>query len=341
MVEEQKQINELPNKTPKSTKRRTLFSIMNIIGKQCKVRTIDNKTIIGVVFSLTRSGIVAFDCKINKKPIGHYCFNFTEIISIETKTTLVTHRNFKTDTQISKKRQEKPKQLVKWESEDTGEEIELRGSTSWDQFKVNQEKFGVKSTYDETLYTTKRVKEEELTQKQLEQARQIAAELGETNEEPEEEEEARYAAVIGSGRYRKNSDYSLPVSETKNEYKQLRNALMNPRGSARRSSFLYSDSIAALDPMINYKPLDPKAEEKLEKFKKEREYVKRLDTIEDLREFAKKIPRKDSEAFSMNPNVSDFKPRTQPSPPPESLIDHYTALWKSYSELKYLSWVGT
>ncbi|KAI5959090.1 PBP1 [Candida pseudojiufengensis] len=66
-------------------------------------------------------------------------------------------KEFKTDSDISKKSYEE-RDLVKWEPEE-GEELEKLSledtSGPWDQFKVNQEKFGVESTFDEHIYTTR------------------------------------------------------------------------------------------------------------------------------------------------------------------------------------------
>ncbi|KAI3402586.2 SEC6 [Candida oxycetoniae] len=81
---------------------------------------------------------------------------------------LADKSEFKTDSDISSEQKNKPfeeRDLVKWEPEEsdlqglTLEEEEERhtsnGGAQWDQFKVNQEKFGVESTYDEHLYTTR------------------------------------------------------------------------------------------------------------------------------------------------------------------------------------------
>ena len=49
----------------------------------------------------------------------------------------------------------KERELERWVPDD---EVELTledDGSEWDQFKVNQEKFGVESSYDEHLYTTR------------------------------------------------------------------------------------------------------------------------------------------------------------------------------------------
>lgn len=67
---------------------------------------------------------------------------------------------FKTDADISSRFQINERELQKWVPEDDSLAVSLDEDTSnsneqWDQFKVNEEKFGVESTYDEHLYTTR------------------------------------------------------------------------------------------------------------------------------------------------------------------------------------------
>ena len=82
---------------------------------------------------------------------------------------------------------------------------------AWDQFATNEQKFGVKNTYDENLYTT-RLEKHTLTPDQIAKAERLASEierkgpvqaraaLGDGGDDGEDEE-ARYSAVIGSGAY--------------------------------------------------------------------------------------------------------------------------------------------
>lgn len=93
-------------------------------------------------------------------------------------------KNFKTDTDISRGRGDvKERELQKW-TPDTGDEVPgishqtlEESSTSWDQFTVNEEKFGVKSTYDEHLYTTKINKDDPHYEKRLKEAERLAKEI--------------------------------------------------------------------------------------------------------------------------------------------------------------------
>lgn len=48
------------------------------------------------------------------------------------------------------------RELQRWtpDTEIPQEDLELRGDRGWDQFAVNQQRFGVQSSYREDLYTT-------------------------------------------------------------------------------------------------------------------------------------------------------------------------------------------
>lgn len=66
---------------------------------------------------------------------------------------------FRTDTDISGGRVIKERELQRWVPDEDYPALELDDFESdngtWDQFKVNEKKFGVESTYDEHLYTTR------------------------------------------------------------------------------------------------------------------------------------------------------------------------------------------
>ena len=66
---------------------------------------------------------------------------------------------FRTDTDISGNLAHRERQLQRWTSTaDTDVDLSLEGSESggaWDQFKANEQLFGLKSDYDENIYTTK------------------------------------------------------------------------------------------------------------------------------------------------------------------------------------------
>ena len=115
---------------------------------------------------------------------------------------------FKTDADISGKMQIKERELERWVPDD---EVELTledDGSEWDQFKVNQEKFGVESSYDEHLYTTRidtsapdyeRAAKAERIAKEIEQQattdRHILEERGVVVDDSGVDEEDKYSGV--------------------------------------------------------------------------------------------------------------------------------------------------
>ena len=102
--------------------------------------------------------------------------------------------------------------------EDGADDIAAAGPDGkWDQFKANREKFGVKDTYKETFYTTELPENitPEMRKKAEEMAKSIQAAPTSNPHLAEErghkalsdgwddDEEARYGAVVGSGAYAK------------------------------------------------------------------------------------------------------------------------------------------
>lgn len=122
---------------------------------------------------------------------------------------------FRTDGEISQsKGAGQERELVAWSGEgqelavQTLEESRYNDDGSWDQFAVNQEQFGVTTTFNEELYTTKldpnripidvREKAERLA-REIE-AGQMSADV-ENNIDGEDDEEGRFSAVHGTGAY--------------------------------------------------------------------------------------------------------------------------------------------
>jgi PAB1-binding protein PBP1 len=81
-----------------------------------------------------------------------------DIVSIELNESQ-SRGQFQTDTAISNKPQsQKRRELVAWVPEDDGNGADLSFSSngaSWDQFAVNEKKFGVTTDFNEDIYTTK------------------------------------------------------------------------------------------------------------------------------------------------------------------------------------------
>lgn len=94
-------------------------------------------------------------------------------------TTETTIPAFKTDRDIAAGYQFKERELQRWVPDEDTPELTLEsGSTgTWDQFKVNEERFGVESSYDEHLYTTKINTQAKDYQDRLRRAERLAREI--------------------------------------------------------------------------------------------------------------------------------------------------------------------
>ncbi|SCV03460.1 LAMI_0H08328g1_1 [Lachancea mirantina] len=99
----------------------------------------------------------------------------------DAKDVRVDSAEFKTDRDISGGVRGKERELQRWVPEDhetfaVGEELE-DSAAPWNQFAVNEQKFGIKSTFDEHLYTTKVNKEDPNFAQRLKEADRIAREI--------------------------------------------------------------------------------------------------------------------------------------------------------------------
>lgn len=106
-------------------------------------------------------------------------------------STSTKNQSFKTDTDISgaSKPVIKERELQKWVPDDVPldssfinadenqHETLEESSGPWDQFSVNEQKFGVKSTYDEHFYTTKINKNDPNFEQRLKEAERLAEEI--------------------------------------------------------------------------------------------------------------------------------------------------------------------
>lgn len=92
---------------------------------------------------------------------------------------LAAPSKFKTDADISSGFQVRERELQRWVADDNTSGLTWEDSSNgaWDQFKVNEEKFGVESTYDEHLYTTRIDKTAQDYQQRLERAERLAFEI--------------------------------------------------------------------------------------------------------------------------------------------------------------------
>jgi hypothetical protein len=84
-------------------------------------------------------------------------FNVNNVVLDKTQAKAQNGAGFRTDADISGNLAIRERNLQKWEpiEGDTSMTLESSGrSTEWDQFSTNERLFGVKSNYDENIYTT-------------------------------------------------------------------------------------------------------------------------------------------------------------------------------------------
>lgn len=112
-----------------------------------------------------------------------------------------TSSSFRTDVDISGNLAIRERNLQKWEpSEDAGLEMSLDDSKGgWDQFEANERLYGVKSDYDENIYTTTIDRTNPLYRQRLAQAEKIAREIDESNALNAHVAEERGQASPGDG----------------------------------------------------------------------------------------------------------------------------------------------
>lgn len=100
-------------------------------------------------------------------------------VAEKAKSPLHEELKFKTDRDISAGYSFKEKEFERWVPDANTPVLTLDESSggAWDQFKANEEKFGVESTYDEHLYTTRINKEAKDYRDRLQRAERIAREI--------------------------------------------------------------------------------------------------------------------------------------------------------------------
>lgn len=126
---------------------------------------------------------------------------------------------FKTDRDISAGFKFKEREFQMWQPDEGSEELTLEdvsaSSGQWDQFKVNEEKFGVESTYDEHLYTTRVNTSAKDYNERLQRAQRIAREIEGLSTSDLHVLEERGATVDDSGMDEEDK-YSGVLADTKN-----------------------------------------------------------------------------------------------------------------------------
>jgi hypothetical protein len=220
------------NSSQEVMKTRLMYAIACVLGKKGKVRTRSGGMYEGHLYTMTSDGCVFKECSSNQGLEPSLNLARDDFITLEFNNIQpVQHRKFKTDAEISKRKSLQDRELQKWEPEEDGHGLTLEDvhGSSWDQFKINEQKFGVRTTYDEHLYTTKVPHASELTEAEVRRAEKLAKELegGKDDYNEDEDEEAKYGAVLGTGRYKDIKRKSKKFKK-KREDKEIKNSKSSP-----------------------------------------------------------------------------------------------------------------
>lgn len=109
--------------------------------------------------------------------------------------------SFRTDADISGNLNIRERDLQRWEPS-TEPDVDLsleQTEGSWDQFKVNEQKFGLKSDYDENIYTTTIDRSNPLYPQREAEAQRIAQEIERTSTDNVHVREERGTLKEGDG----------------------------------------------------------------------------------------------------------------------------------------------
>ena len=206
-------------------------------------------------------------------------------------------------------------------------------------------KFGVVSTYDEELYTTKKVNESQLSRDQIKRAIKIEKELANKEQresiEEEEDEEKMFGAVLGTGRYADNKPVEelAPMREraismasygefTKDEYKKTREYLMNPH-KAKGQAIPQIHLLDALDLNIAH-PGNEEIIANFMKFKLEKQPSRDI-ILQGLKDFSFKMNTK----AKLEVIIEEEKTY----PVPTSVVDLFIESWKCIQrDVGYQEW---
>lgn len=201
---------KVPSKIENWQKERILFLFLNLIGQVVEVHTVSGQIFEGlfhtanvpdskkkssfdIVLKLVRTKKKRSGGNVGNRIIDVFVIHGNDIVQIRaiditfaTENQQYRDESFVTDTEISK-RKFKERDLVPWqpsESEIPDSSLlsldELASGkhrdTAWDQYEINR-RFGVTSTYDETLYTTNLDRNSEQYKSKEKEAERIAREI--------------------------------------------------------------------------------------------------------------------------------------------------------------------
>jgi hypothetical protein len=215
---------------PKTMKKRVLYAVASVLDKEGVLSTSLGEKHHGRLCNYTPDGLLlkGFSEAAQEpicQPFSKGSFENLFFYNVAPPSL----KKFKTDTQISKSRgsdwrQSGEESAMVFRSKaaygSEGEMLRMEEDfSSFNQFKVNETKFGVTTNYLDELYTTPKVDEGELTREQVTRAERVKREIlskSKTDEVTEDNEEAAFSAVLGHGRF----SNMKPKGETKQQRRQ-------------------------------------------------------------------------------------------------------------------------
>ena len=287
--------------------------------------------------------------QISELKVGDYQTVEFAVDDFEDKTQT---QKFKSDAEITRARAPGRRELQKYAPEAPVQHTldEHSDLGKFDQFETNRKLFGVTATYSEDQYTTPLVRPEELTPDQIRHSEQVmkAIARNETLDDAggEMDEEERYAAVKGTGRYKESKGGEVhpplvtkintklerqgtektPSPCEKKEYIKLRDDLLTGK---RITTSLVSDPTRIEALQLEVTPFrNDEIAANLESFKRKAP-KEHADVTKELKTFISDFDRKSA---SRKNSVIDMKPKkADDSPvaievidePPASLLDLY------------------
>jgi len=206
---------------------RTLWVIMNLVGKIVEIQVKTGEYYEGILHSTTTDKGLGAILKMAKKkeisndkkqerPIDTLIIYPVDLVQLYAKDVTFDNpkdKDFATDIDISgSSNNRKERQLQPWVSAgfEMDSSLELNGEKEdWDQFEVNKKLFGVHTTYSEEFYTTPLDRDSRFYKEKQHEVERIASEIeGKVSSNPhileerghkieaDNDEEERYSSVI-------------------------------------------------------------------------------------------------------------------------------------------------
>ena len=247
----------------------------------------------GKLHTIVKGGIKLRDCSEASQEVttleGFKSLEFT------LEDTADKTQRFKSDSEIVKARAPGRRELQKYAPDTPITHVlgENSSASKFDQFETNMKLFGVQATFDEGLYTTPLVRPEDLTPEQVKHTELVikAIERNERKDDAggEMEEEEKFAAVKGTGRFKPRvveEEHAGEKAGDSKEYRKLRGDLMQCKKLDHDMA-----SIEALQLEVAPFHNDAVASD-LEKFKRQKQQVGSLK--QGLHDFKQEFERRSS-----------------------------------------------